>query len=49
MNTTTDRDFDLAPPPGVKEAPELISGKTFPLTAPVKVRPRSTVVLYFGE
>ena len=34
---------------GVIEAKELVSGKRLWLDAPVKVEPRTTVVLFFGK
>lgn len=46
MNCTQDRIYDLTAPDGVKQAPELVSGKTLALNGPVKVGPLSTVVLY---
>jgi hypothetical protein len=49
MNMTTDKTFELKPPAGVKEARELVSGKTLKLGAPIKVVPRSTVVLWLGK
>ena len=49
MNLTTDKTFELKPPAGIAEAKELVSGKTVKLDAPLKVAPRSTVVLYFGK
>jgi hypothetical protein len=33
----------------VREAKELVSGKTLKLAVPIQVVPRSTVVLYFGK
>ncbi len=48
MNMTTDKTFELNPPAGVSTAKELVSGKMVKLDAPVKVAPRSTVVLWFG-
>jgi hypothetical protein len=49
MNMTPDRTFQLTPPPGVAEARELVSKTVLKLDAPVKVLPRSTVVLWFGK
>lgn len=49
MNLTTDKTFELATPAGTKAVPELVSGKSVVLGAPLKVVPRSTVVLYLGE
>jgi hypothetical protein len=45
MNTTADKTFQLAAPSGVKQAPDLVSGKSLALDAPVPVPPRSTIVL----
>ena len=49
MNTTKDQTFELKAPAGFAQAPEMISGKTVPLAAPLKVPPRSTVVLYLAK
>lgn len=49
MNTTADKTFELKTPAGVGEAKELVSGQTMKLTAPLKVAPRSTVVLWLGK
>jgi hypothetical protein len=49
MNMTKDKTFELKAPPGVSAAPELISGKSVPLSAPLKVGPRSTAILYLGQ
>jgi hypothetical protein len=49
MNMTTDRTFDLKPPTGVTEARELVSRTTIKLDSPVKVPPRSTVVVWLGN
>jgi hypothetical protein len=49
MNLTTDKTFELKSPEGASEAKELVSGKTLKLNAPLKVAPRSTVVLWFGK
>jgi hypothetical protein len=49
MNTTTDKTFELRPPAGVSEAREIPSGKTVKLSAPIKVAPRSNVVLWLGK
>jgi hypothetical protein len=49
MNLTVDRIFELKPPVGIGEARELASKKTLKLAAPVRVAPRSTVVLYFSK
>ena len=49
MNTGAEKTFELKPPVGAGEAKELVSGKTVKLTAPLKVAPRSTVVLWFGK
>jgi hypothetical protein len=48
MNITTDKTFELKTPAGVAEAKELVSGKTLKLDAPLKVTPRSTIVLWLG-
>jgi len=48
MNMTTGKSFELPTPAGGK-AKDLVSGKTVMLDAPIKVAPRSTVVLYVGE
>jgi hypothetical protein len=48
MNTTKEKTFELKRPEGVLQAPDLVSGKTVKLDAPLKVGPRSTVVLYLG-
>jgi hypothetical protein len=48
MNTTKEKRFEMARPAGVKQAPDLVSGKTIALDAPLTVGPRSTVVLYVG-
>ena len=49
MNLTTDKTFELKVPADATEARELISGQIVKLAAPVKVAPRSTVVLFFGK
>jgi hypothetical protein len=49
MNLTTDKTFELKPPVGAREAKELVSGKTVKLDAPLKVAPRSTVILWLGK
>ncbi len=49
MNMTADQTFELPPPSGVGAARELVSGKFLKLVAPMKVMPRSTVVLFFGK
>ena len=49
MNLTTDKTLELKTPIGVSEAKELVSGKIVKLDAPLKIAPRSTVVLYFGK
>jgi hypothetical protein len=46
MNTTADKTFELASPVGLKQAPDLVTGKTIPLDQPLKVEPRTTVVLF---
>jgi hypothetical protein len=45
MNTRTDKTFELRPPAGIAEARDLASGKTVQLAQPIKVSPRSTVIL----
>lgn len=45
VNTTADRSYPLPLPSGLATAPDLVSGKTLPLTSPVIVPPLSTVVL----
>lgn len=50
MNLTTDKMFDLKVPEAVINEPmELVSQKRLSPAAPVKVGPRSTVVLFFGK
>ena len=49
MNTTKSQTFELKTPAGLADAPELVSAKKTALTAPLKVGPRSTVVLLLGE
>jgi hypothetical protein len=49
MNMTMDKTFELKTPPEISGAKELVSEKMVKLTAPLKVAPRSTVVLYFGK
>ena len=49
MNMTIDTTFELKPPVEMAAAKELVSGKTIKLDAPLKVAPRSTVVLWFGK
>lgn len=49
MNTTKDKTFELATPAGVKEAPDLVAKKTVSFAGPMKVKPRSTVVLFLGN
>jgi hypothetical protein len=46
MNMTTDQTFELKPPEGMARAKDLVSGRMLELTAPLKVAPRSTVVLW---
>lgn len=48
MNTTKEKTFEVVPPPGVNQAPELVSGKAVALNASLKVGPLSTLVLYLG-
>jgi hypothetical protein len=47
LNMTTDKTFELKTPAGEIDAKELVSGKMVRLDAPLKVAPRSTVVLWF--
>ncbi|MBC8054219.1 MAG: hypothetical protein H7Y13_14245 [Sphingobacteriaceae bacterium] len=49
MNSSADKTFELEIPKGYTMAPDLVSGKTFNLSAPVKIAPRSTVVLYLAK
>jgi hypothetical protein len=50
MNLTTDRTFELKVSEEVFKQPlKLVSQKRVSLAAPVKVGPRSTVVLFFGK
>ena len=49
MNMSAEKMFELKPPTGVSEAKELVSGKMVKLAAPIKIAPRSTVVLYFKK
>lgn len=49
MNTTKDRIFELPTPSTPDQAPELASGRSVPLGAPLKIGPRSTVVLYLPQ
>jgi len=49
MNMTTDKAFELKTPEDVAEAKELVSGKMVKLDAPIKIAPRSTVVLFLGK
>lgn len=49
MNLTKDKTFELKPPSGVSTARELVAGKMLELDAPVKVGPRSTVVLWLAN
>jgi hypothetical protein len=49
MNLTRDKTFELKTPPENSEARELVSQKVLKLGGPLKVAPRSTVVLYFGK
>jgi hypothetical protein len=49
MNMTSDQTFDLKVPVELKEARELVSGKTLKLNSAIKVSPRSTVVLWLGK
>jgi len=49
MNMTNDKTFEFKTPKNVESARELASGKTLELNAPIKVGPRSTVVLWIGN
>ncbi|WP_168219177.1 hypothetical protein [Limnoglobus roseus] len=49
LNTTKGKTFELTTPPGLSDAPDLVSGKTLHLNAPVRVGPRSSVVLDLGK
>jgi hypothetical protein len=49
MNCTTDRTFELAVPPDMKDASNLIAGGVAATTDMLKIAPRSTVVLWKGE
>jgi hypothetical protein len=49
MNMTVDKIFELKPPDGMADAKELVSGKMLKRVVPIKVTPRSTVVLWFGN
>jgi hypothetical protein len=46
MNMTKDKTFELKPPTGFDQPKELVSGKIVSLATPLKVEPRSTVVLW---
>ena len=46
MNMTADKTFEIKMPVDVSGAKELVSGKTVKLDAPIKVAPRSTLVLW---
>ena len=48
-DSTKDKTFELTPPSGVDQAPDLVSGRSIPLGAPIKIGPRSTVVLYLPQ
>jgi hypothetical protein len=48
MNTTKEKTFELAPPPGVKQATDLMTKGAITFGAPVKIGPRSTKVLMIG-
>jgi hypothetical protein len=49
MNMTKVKTFELAPLHGVKQAVDLVTRKTAALDAPLKLAPRTTVVLYLGN
>ena len=48
INTTSDQTFELKTPADIRNAVELVSGKTMKLVSPLKVGPLSTVVLWLG-
>lgn len=50
MNMTTSKSFDLKTPKGLTSAPDLVSKRTLNFgDTPIKVGPRSTVILYLGK
>jgi hypothetical protein len=49
MNLTTDKTFEMKAPAGIVGAKELVSGKMLKLDAPIKLAPRSTVVLWLTD
>jgi hypothetical protein len=49
MNTTRDKTYPLKVPQGTRQAIDLQSGKTVTLEAPMKIPPRTTVVLYMSD
>lgn len=49
LNTHESNTYELSIPSGVSEAPDLISGKTIPLSSALKVPPLTTVVLFLGK
>ena len=49
MNMSAEKTFELKPPAEIFDAKELVSGKVVKLAAPLKVAPRSTVVLWLGK
>ena len=48
MNTTEDRTYTLQVPAGVKQAKDLVSGKTMELGKPIPIPPLTTVILDVG-
>src|SRR5581483_3518129 len=48
MNTTSDRTFEVTRPAGVAQAPDLVTGQVVDLGQPLRLAPRSTVVLFLG-
>jgi hypothetical protein len=49
MNSSEDKTFTVPVPAGVISAPDLIGGKTLSLTAPLKLAPKTTVILYLEQ
>jgi len=49
MNMTADKTFELKTPEGITGAQDLVSHKKINLKTPLKIEPRSTVVLFFGK
>ena len=46
MNTTKEKTFELTLPAGVEQAPDLVTNRSLTLNTPVRVGPRTTVVLF---